>query len=62
MADSLDTEVNGVFGGHEHQLRQTVMAPRGGEKLSEHENLGEATVHVLEGRIKLDGSGTVKRR
>ncbi|NYJ19704.1 quercetin dioxygenase-like cupin family protein [Leifsonia psychrotolerans] len=42
-----------VFGGHEHQLRQTLMALRAGERLSEHENPGEATVHVLEGRVLL---------
>ncbi len=42
-----------VFGGHEHQLRQTLMALRAGESLSEHENPGEATLHVLEGRVLL---------
>ncbi|MGV8884573.1 MAG: cupin domain-containing protein [Microbacteriaceae bacterium] len=42
-----------VFGGHEHKLRQTVIALRAGEALAEHENPGEATVHVLEGRIVL---------
>lgn len=47
-----------VFGGHEHQLRQTLMALRAGEKLSEHENPGEATVHVLEGRVLLRSGAT----
>jgi len=42
-----------VFGGHEHQLRQTLMALRAGESLSEHENPGEATLYVLEGRVLL---------
>ena len=42
-----------VFGGHEHQLRQTVIALRAGEKLSEHENPGEATLQVLHGRVLL---------
>jgi len=42
-----------VFGGHEHQLRQTVIALRAGEELSEHENPGEATLQVLEGRVLL---------
>lgn len=42
-----------VYGGHEHLLRQTVIALRSGEKLSEHENPGEATVHVLLGRVRL---------
>lgn len=42
-----------VFGGHEHQLRQTVIALRTGEKLAEHQNPGEATLQVLEGRVLL---------
>lgn len=42
-----------VFGGHEHQLRQTVIALRSGEELSEHQNPGEATLQVLEGRVTL---------
>jgi quercetin dioxygenase-like cupin family protein len=42
-----------VFGGHEHVLRQTLIALNGGEVLDEHENPGEATVHVLAGRVRL---------
>lgn len=42
-----------VFGGHEHDLRQTVIALRAGETQSEHENPGEATIHVLHGRLLL---------
>ena len=42
-----------VFGGHEHQLRQTVMALRAGESMGEHENPGEATLQVLGGRVLL---------
>jgi quercetin dioxygenase-like cupin family protein len=42
-----------VFGGHEHSLRQTVIALRRGTTLDEHENPGEATVHVLTGRVRL---------
>ncbi|MDJ0335059.1 cupin domain-containing protein [Salinibacterium sp. G-O1] len=42
-----------VYGGHEHLLRQTVIALRAGEKLAEHENPGEATVQVLHGRVML---------
>ncbi|SCG57015.1 cupin domain-containing protein [Micromonospora zamorensis] len=45
-----------VHGGHEHQLRQTVIALTAGQMLSEHENPGEATVHVLHGRVRL-GAG-----
>ncbi|WP_444826168.1 LuxR family transcriptional regulator [Arthrobacter sp. H41] len=42
-----------VYGGHEHVLRQTMIALRSGSSLSEHENPGEATVHVLQGRVVL---------
>jgi quercetin dioxygenase-like cupin family protein len=42
-----------VYGGHEHLLRQTVLALTAGSSLSEHENPGESTVQVLSGRVKL---------
>ncbi|MEV6901080.1 cupin domain-containing protein [Amycolatopsis sp. NPDC051372] len=43
-----------VHGGHEHALRQTVMALSEGEHLHEHEHHGgEATVLVLLGHIRL---------
>ena len=42
-----------VYGGHEHVLRQTVIALASGQQLNEHENPGEATVHVLHGRVRL---------
>ena len=42
-----------VYGGHEHVLRQTLIALDAGQKLGEHENPGEATVHVLHGRVRL---------
>ena len=42
-----------VFGGHEHQLRQTLIALKAGESLAEHESSGEATLQVLEGRVLL---------
>jgi quercetin dioxygenase-like cupin family protein len=42
-----------VYGGHEHVLRQTLIALAGGHKLDEHDNPGEATVHVLHGRVRL---------
>ncbi|WP_354568581.1 cupin domain-containing protein [Glaciihabitans sp. UYNi722] len=42
-----------VYGGHEHLLRQTVIALRANQRLAEHENPGEATVQVLHGRIVL---------
>ena len=42
-----------VYGGHEHRLRQTVIALAQGRRLDEHRNPGEATVHVLHGRVRL---------
>lgn len=42
-----------VYGGHEHTLRQSVIALAAGQQLNEHENPGEATVHVLHGRVRL---------
>ncbi len=42
-----------VFGGHEHALRQTVIALTAGSTLAEHANPGEATVQVLRGRVRL---------
>ncbi|MEP6600072.1 MAG: cupin domain-containing protein [Actinomycetota bacterium] len=42
-----------VYGGHEHVLRQTLIALAAGRMLDEHENPGEATVHVLKGRVRL---------
>lgn len=42
-----------VYGGHERSLRQTVIALAEGTMMAEHENPGEATVLVLDGRIKM---------
>lgn len=47
-----------VFGGHEHVLRQTLIALAAGQMLDEHENPGEATVHVLTGRVRLGAGDT----
>ncbi|QNK81169.1 cupin domain-containing protein [Nakamurella sp. PAMC28650] len=47
-----------VYGGHEHVMRQTVIALTAGQSLSEHENPGDATILVLSGRVRLT-SGTV---
>lgn len=47
-----------VYGGHEHVLRQTLIALAAGQQLDEHDNPGEATVHVLQGRVRL-GAGDV---
>ncbi|GAB2525917.1 cupin domain-containing protein [Paramicrobacterium agarici] len=42
-----------VFGGREHALRQTLIALREGVTMGDHESPGDATVHVLSGRIEL---------
>lgn len=42
-----------VYGGHEHALRQTLIAVRADRVLADYENPGEATVHVLAGRVVL---------
>ncbi len=53
LAASSGRSASTVYGGHEHRLRQTVIALRAGESLSEHANPGEATVQVLQGRVTL---------
>ena len=47
-----------VYGGHEHTLRQTLIALAAGRMLAEHENPGEATVYVLQGRVRLAAGDT----
>jgi len=47
-----------VYGGHEHALRQTLIALAAGRMLDEHEDPGEATVHVLSGRVRLAAGDT----
>lgn len=42
-----------VFGGHEHSLRQTLVALAAGRSMGEHNAPSEATLHVLAGRVRL---------
>ena len=42
-----------VFGGHEKILRQTVIGMIKGSHLGEHASPGDATIHVLSGRVRL---------
>jgi quercetin dioxygenase-like cupin family protein len=42
-----------VVGGHDRVLRQTLIALAAGHRLDEHENPGEATVHVLRGEVRM---------
>ncbi|MGO1516483.1 MAG: LuxR family transcriptional regulator [Arthrobacter sp.] len=46
-----------VYGGHEHVLRQTVIALKAGQELNEHVNPGEATVLVMSGKVSLSSRG-----
>ena len=46
-----------VIGGHERVLRQTVVGMPKGSELRDHNNPGEATVHVLRGRVRLTSEG-----
>ncbi len=52
-ATSSGRSADTVYGGHEHVLRQTVIALAAGQSLAEHESPGEATVQVLRGRVRL---------
>jgi|SRR2546430_6894583 len=42
-----------VYGGHEHALRQSVIALAAGAVMADHISPGEATLHVLQGRVRL---------
>jgi len=46
-----------VYGGHDRTLRQTLIALAAGQRLDEHENPGEATLHVLAGRVRMATDG-----
>jgi len=46
-----------IYGGHEHQLRQTLIALRAGRSLGEYENPGEGTLQVIVGRVLLRCGG-----
>ncbi len=48
-----------VYGGHEHALRQTLIALAAGRGLHDHESPGEATLQVLRGRLTLAGGEEV---
>jgi quercetin dioxygenase-like cupin family protein len=42
-----------IRGGHENALRETVIALLAGHELSEHDSPHEATLQVLQGRVRL---------
>ena len=46
-----------VHGGHDHMLRQTLIALTGGAELAEHNSPGQATLQVLTGRVRVSAGG-----
>lgn len=42
-----------VHGGHDHLLRQTVIALTAGNELAEHNSPGQATLQVLRGAVRV---------
>lgn len=42
-----------VHGGHDHMLRQTLIALVAGRDLADHESPGQSTLQVLRGRVRL---------
>jgi quercetin dioxygenase-like cupin family protein len=46
-----------VFGGREHDMRQTLIALAGGRSLGEHESPGEASLQVIAGTVRLTAGG-----
>jgi len=47
-----------VYGGHQHTLRQTLIALTAGTSLDDHDSPGEATIQVLHGRVRLTSPDT----
>jgi quercetin dioxygenase-like cupin family protein len=42
-----------LHGGHDHELRQTLMALLEGHELAEHDSPGQASLQVLQGHVRL---------
>lgn len=53
LSDAAGRSATTVYGGHEHVLRQTLIALLADTTMDEHVSPGEATVHVLRGRVRL---------
>jgi len=47
-----------VYSGHQHALRQTLIALTAGTRLDDHDSPGEATLQVLRGRVRLTSADT----
>jgi quercetin dioxygenase-like cupin family protein len=46
-----------IYGGHSHELRQTMVALLAGHEMSEHESPGESTLQVMKGHVRLTAGG-----
>ncbi len=46
-----------IHGGHDHELRQTVLALLADHDLAEHDSPGESTLQVLQGHVRLTTNG-----
>ena len=55
-AGSSGRSAHTVYGGHEHSLRQTLMAMTAGSTINDHESPGEATLQVIQGRVRVTNS------
>ncbi|HSV41752.1 MAG TPA: cupin domain-containing protein [Nocardioidaceae bacterium] len=53
MTASSGRSAHTMYSGNGNTLRQTLIALRAGSSLNEHENPGEATLQVLQGRVTL---------
>lgn len=45
-----------LHGGHDHMLRQTLIALAAGKELAEHNSPGQATLQVLRGRVRVSAA------
>lgn len=45
-----------IHGGHDHMLRQTLIALAAGHGLAEHESPGQATLQVLRGAVRVSSA------
>jgi quercetin dioxygenase-like cupin family protein len=50
-----------IFGGHQHDLRQTLICLTEGKSLGEHQSPGEATVQVIGGTIDITAGDDTAR-
>ena len=53
IAQELERSAHTVHGGHDHLLRQTLIAMTAGTELAEHNSPGQATLQVLQGRVRV---------